>query len=291
VIGDPHRLRQILLNLIGNAIKFTTEGHVKLVIERSDHMLWHFSVEDSGVGISPEKQSIIFDSFSQADSSTTREYGGTGLGLSICKSLVEQMGGEIGVESRSGKGSTFWFELVLPLSRDNEAKVDEKVDLARQEIVICDNDHALDQYLLNQLTDWGAVCTHASSPEVLLTVLEQYLRVSRYPAKLIINGQWRSAVESLASEMDLSRCELIWIDHGGSSHQLKGKVIHCTGSLVKQLHLLDVLISHESENEDMSVSGESIPRADAQNRILLVEDNRINQNVALAQIQAIRPGA
>ncbi|MCC6473582.1 MAG: response regulator [Burkholderiales bacterium] len=113
--GDPHHLRQVLINLIGNAIKFTEKGsitvHVSVVSETEEGCRLKFSVRDTGIGIPPEAQARIFDSFAQADDSTTRRFGGTGLGTTIAKQLVELMGGRIGLESAVGLGSTFWFEV------------------------------------------------------------------------------------------------------------------------------------------------------------------------------------
>lgn len=121
MIGDPTRYRQILFNLVGNAIKFTHGGevHVRLrsVPEGSDRVRFHCAVEDTGVGIAPEVRPRLFRAFEQGDSSTTRQFGGTGLGLAICRSLVEAMGGQIGVRSAPGEGASFWFEVVLPLVR------------------------------------------------------------------------------------------------------------------------------------------------------------------------------
>ena len=117
VIGDLSRLRQIIVNLIGNSIKFTESGAVGLSIGVDSRtpveLRLHFVVTDTGVGIPPEKQKLIFDAFSQADSSTARKFGGTGLGLSICSHLVELMGGKIWVESILGQGSSFHFTAVL----------------------------------------------------------------------------------------------------------------------------------------------------------------------------------
>jgi PAS domain S-box-containing protein len=121
LVGDPRRLAQILVNLVGNAVKFTSKGtiivRVRIASETADHAVLHFTVADSGIGISAEKQKLIFEPFTQSDSSTTRQYGGTGLGLSISSRLVALMGGTIGVESQPGQGSTFHFEVRFALQK------------------------------------------------------------------------------------------------------------------------------------------------------------------------------
>ena len=122
--GDPARLRQILLNLLGNAVKFTPKGEVSVNVELlgldDDVARLRFEVRDSGIGIPADKIDLLFNPFTQADSSTTRKYGGTGLGLSIVKRLTELMGGEVGVESREGQGSRFWFTLLLKRGSESQ---------------------------------------------------------------------------------------------------------------------------------------------------------------------------
>jgi two-component system sensor histidine kinase/response regulator len=122
VVADPTRLRQVMLNLLNNAVKFTAKGFVELrastvSIEGMETVL-RFSVSDSGIGLTEAQRLVIFEAFRQADGSTTRRYGGTGLGLSISKRLVEMMGGEIGVESEPGRGSTFHFTIRASLQTD-----------------------------------------------------------------------------------------------------------------------------------------------------------------------------
>ena len=122
VFGDPNRLRQIVLNLLSNAVKFTANGSVRLSVAlrepsepRPDNaVMLRFSVTDTGIGLTPDQQAGLFQAFNQADKSTTRRFGGTGLGLSIVKLLVELMNGSVGVSSRIGEGSTFWFDVCLP---------------------------------------------------------------------------------------------------------------------------------------------------------------------------------
>ncbi|GAB6907447.1 putative Histidine kinase [Desulfosarcina cetonica] len=130
LVGDPVRLRQILLNLCGNAVKFTQTGEIlieaHLDSQTPDRACIRFTIQDTGIGIAPEKVARIFSSFTQADNSTTRQYGGTGLGTTISKQLVELMGGEIGVESQLGHGSTFWFRVAFPLQPDRPVSAEEE---------------------------------------------------------------------------------------------------------------------------------------------------------------------
>jgi len=166
--GDPYHLRQVLYNLIGNGIKFTESGGVALTVTNlgeSDHAArLRFAIQDTGIGIAPEAQGRIFESFVQADNSTTRRYGGTGLGTTISKQLVEMMGGQIGLESTLGKGSTFWFE--LPLKKQAEGQVSEaSFRLNDIRIMLLGFAEAELQTLEQDLATWGARTGRAAGVE------------------------------------------------------------------------------------------------------------------------------
>jgi PAS domain S-box-containing protein len=158
VFGDKGRIRQVLMNLTNNAIKFTEKGHVLIDVETNelteDEVSLRISVEDSGLGIASEKLDTLFDKFTQADSSTTRRYGGTGLGLAISKQLVKLMGGTIAAKSRVGIGSTFWFTLRLPLQKKPPLPTTPRVDLARVRVLIVDDNAANRLVLQEQLRGW-----------------------------------------------------------------------------------------------------------------------------------------
>jgi signal transduction histidine kinase/CheY-like chemotaxis protein len=135
VIGDEPRLRQVLLNLLNNAVKFTTEGSVTVSLSHESvsptHERLRFAVTDTGIGIPEDKLDSVFERFSQVDGSTTRRYGGTGLGLAISRHLIALMGGELGVDSRPGQGSTFWFTVTLPRATQDEAARPERSEVRR----------------------------------------------------------------------------------------------------------------------------------------------------------------
>jgi len=176
VIGDPGRIRQILTNLVGNAIKFTSEGYVLITVggkEQTDDLVHlHISIKDSGIGIPEEHLDRIFDKFTQEDASTTRRYGGTGLGLSICKQLVERMDGDIGVSSCPGEGSTFWFTLPLPLDTQPLTMPVPAIDLTELRILIV-NDNDINRLILREnLTRWNIYCEDVASGKDAVKALQ-----------------------------------------------------------------------------------------------------------------------
>lgn len=175
LMGDPGRLRQVLINLVGNAVKFTDGGdvtvHVTRLSETSETVTIRFAVADTGPGISPEFQSQLFDPFTQGDGSTTRRYGGTGLGLAICKQLAELMGGEIGVTSSLGKGSTLWFTAVLGKPSLSELHEPPRLMLQGRRICIVD-DNATNRLILeNHCRGWGAEYVSVAGAEEGRTVI------------------------------------------------------------------------------------------------------------------------
>ncbi len=173
--GDSNRLRQVLVNLIGNAIKFTETGEIvvraKTVRREADRLTVRFSVSDTGIGIPADKLDRLFQSFSQVDSSTTRNYGGTGLGLAISQSLVELMGGAIGVDSEAGKGSTFWFEVPFALAAQSNEDLPGQMQLAGLRALIVDDNETNRIILAEYASGWGlTTITTASVDEALAAV-------------------------------------------------------------------------------------------------------------------------
>ncbi|MDY6971928.1 MAG: response regulator [Thermodesulfobacteriota bacterium] len=178
LIGDPGRLRQILLNLAGNSLKFTHEGEIYIVVEidedLADKIRMRFSVEDTGIGIPEDKRLMIFESFTQSDGSTTRKYGGTGLGIPIAKQLVELMGGEIGLESEVGLGSTFWFTAILTKQETQEdAQEKNEVHFDDLKALIVDNNRTNRFILKEYLKSWGCMTKDAPGGAKAMSLLKE----------------------------------------------------------------------------------------------------------------------
>lgn len=191
LVGDPNRLRQVLLNLLGNAVKFTDEGEVVLRVERDPHALGPgnllFTIRDTGIGIPEEKLTTIFERFTQADSSITRQYSGTGLGLTISRRLVERMGGKIRVESEVGKGSTFSFtaKFAVPVQPIPPVAPAQWEQLAGLRTLIVD-DNATNRLIVREtLTGWGIPAAEASGGEEAMVELLRALKAG-VPFRLVI---------------------------------------------------------------------------------------------------------
>lgn len=176
VKGDPGRIRQILTNLVGNALKFTSQGEVTIraKVHEKEKGLHCFScsIQDTGIGIPQEKMSSLFDSFSQVDASTTRKYGGTGLGLSICKQLSELMGGDVTVSSELGQGSCFTFNIEIEIS-ENSQKVLPSIDISKLSLLIVDDNATNREVLRGQLELWGVTVTEADRGAQALQLCQQ----------------------------------------------------------------------------------------------------------------------
>ncbi len=192
LVGDPGRLRQVLLNLIGNAVKFTQQGEivvqVKVEADRERKVELHFAVRDTGIGIPEDKQDMIFEAFCQADGSATREYGGTGLGLTISQQLVELMGGRIWIESQPGAGSAFHFLMELkkqPSDRCDPAELEMTRGWQGLPVLVIDDNTTHRRVLLEMLTHWGLEVTEAESGLAGLQELERAQATSR-PFRLVL---------------------------------------------------------------------------------------------------------
>ena len=177
VLGDPNRIRQVLINLIGNAIKFTERGeitlHCEVVEDQNSQVVVHFWVRDTGIGIAADKQQLIFEAFTQEDTSTTRRYGGTGLGLSISRRLVELMGGRIWMDSVVGQGSTFHFTTRLQHDLAPPQPIDHQIDLRGKHLLIVDDNATNRQVLSGMLAAWDITTREANSGAAALKIMRE----------------------------------------------------------------------------------------------------------------------
>ena len=203
-IGDPNRLRQILLNLVSNAIKFTEQGEVAVRITGGKPGELQFAVSDTGIGIPPDKLEVIFDDFEQAEVATTRKYGGTGLGLGIARRLVEVMGGKLKVESRVGEGSTFSFNLALPESSAISAA--QSLDLHGSVVLIADAASANRALLRDTLEELGAAVTEDLNDASDLAIVDFWMLDQVHSRRIIpmLLTHRRTTDEKRCSELGLS---------------------------------------------------------------------------------------
>jgi len=304
-IGDAERLRQILNNLVGNAIKFTSHGEVVLtlkVIEQTGQAgLLRFEVRDTGIGIADNARERIFESFSQADGSTTREYGGTGLGLAICKQLVDLMGGEIGVQSTPGEGTLFWFEIRLPRYDGILESRSELAALSGSRVLVVDDNATNREILLHQLEAWGMRVGMAESGRQGLDMLRAASEHHK-PYDLVILDMHMPKMDGLDVAKKVSADPLIagvpMILLSSVCHNEKGEVMRAAGILrhltkpARQSELYDCIADVMQPDREVltsetdKVSRNSVTDLRQQNsRILLVEDNGVNREVARGMLE------
>ncbi|MCG8472473.1 MAG: response regulator [Desulfobacterales bacterium] len=301
--GDPSRIRQVLVNLIGNAIKFTRHGEILITItpmQNESKTFLHFSVSDTGIGIKPDMEASLFSAFSQADISTTRRFGGTGLGLAISKQLVELMGGQIGVKRRDSGGSTFWF--TLPLGKESEKTGSWKpsAKIHGTKILLVDDNHTSRRILATQLKAWQCIVHEAASGLEALESL-QATDAPHFSIAIIDSDMpgmdGKNLAQSIRNTPEINVPFLIymtplWLRGGASQFKTLGFDAYFSKPF-KRVHLYNTIatlsgiepIPKKTRNIPTSrLSVEAIKQKNFQ--ILLVEDFPINQEVALGILES-----
>jgi PAS domain S-box-containing protein len=311
-IGDAGRIRQVVANLAGNAVKFTPSGDVVIEIhcegETQDSAAMRVTVADTGIGIPPEKLEILWQKFTQADTSTTRQFGGTGLGLAISKQLIELMGGSIGCESEPGKGSRFWFRLRLP--RDPEARPAEipDVDLTGLRVLIVDDNEINRRVVHEQICGWGMRNgSFASAAEGLDAVRAAkaagdpyHFVISDFQMPVIDGATLATMIKSDPSIRQTLFVMLTSVGHRSELRGLEGASIDaCLTKPVRQSQLLNTLSTLWSKKLQADLAdapetrfGDSVGALRAALngrtiRALIVEDNMVNQVVAKRMLERL----
>lgn len=300
LFGDVGRLRQVIVNLVGNAIKFTEEGEVVVEVRRGASfekaINLRVSVRDTGIGISKEKCETIFNEFEQADSSTTRHYGGTGLGLAISSRLVELMGGRIWVTSKPGRGSTFHFTVAMQIADENGLRQSVPVVVGGTPVLILDDNQTNRLILDEMLTNWGMLPKQAEGVEQAQAMIEEAaLRGDQF--RLVLSdvnmpsadgfafAEWMRAQDSTATT------PIIMLTSGGrDGDQLRRKELEISAHLMKPIkqselfntivRVLGANIGTDSVVEESTSAAETTPLA-----VLLAEDSLFNQKLAITLLE------
>jgi two-component system sensor histidine kinase/response regulator len=308
--GDPVRLRQILTNLIGNAIKFTDMGRVVVNMEvardSKESLTLRFSVEDTGIGIPIEQRPQLFQSFTQGDSSTTRKYGGTGLGLAISKQLVELLGGDIGVESERGRGSTFWFTAVLE-RQDAEERSEAAGKLALQPAGGLDGMRALlvasrgavPELLRTSLASWGCASEELASTTWIIAEMRLAANAGNpfHAALLDIDTKDFDTTigNEIASDPILFNTALIAVSSNPRS--ISDALLRERGFTACLPKPVPAEMLHQILTRIWNVEPAPVPAPDAaaaasagaaeeqRPRVLVAEDNPVNQTIVLRLLQ------
>jgi|GEM_PF-593110 len=303
--GDPVRMRQLFINLIGNAIKFTDAGEVMVIAEpldiQSDVVQLRFAVRDTGIGIALDVQAAIFDSFSQADGSTTRRFGGTGLGLAIVKQLVEMMGGSFGVESEPGKGSTFWFTAYFKKQPAlYQSLPDQKMVLSGLRLLIVDDNATNRTILHDQIISWGMHNGSAENGQQALDMLRAATDFGK-PYDIAILDMHMPGMDGLElaraikSDPTLSSVRLVMLSSVGQyvgNRDIRAAGIeHILCKPVRQSHLYNCLVTlmenalkAASSHHTQAAAGE-LDHEQFSARVLVAEDNPVNQAVTVGMLE------
>jgi PAS domain S-box-containing protein len=305
VIGDPGRLRQILINLVGNAIKFTEKGEIVVTVEEAtrsqEEVTLHFNIADSGIGIPDEKQKIIFDVFAQADGSMTRKYGGTGLGLAISSQLVDLLGGRIWVESAVGKGSRFHFTARfgrLKEAADKPVAPAKMMATSRPLLLVEDNKACLG--LLEKLVShWGFKTISAESADETIVVLDD-IRDKEKPSPLVLLDANLPGHDSfmildyIKNHPDIAKSAVVMMSSANSRIEatpwIKLGIPAYLNKPIKPSELKKVLlevlgIAPQTQEPPPSEPKPAEPTSRQTYRILIAEDNLVNQRVAIYMLE------
>ncbi len=299
VKGDPTRFKQVIINLMGNAPKFTEKGEIEIAIdteeETADGIKLHTTIRDTGIGIPEDKRHLIFEAFKQADGSTTRKFGGTGLGLSICKKIAEQMKGDVWVESEVGRGSTFHFTAWLGKAEDKEVKKIAPVSLTGKTALIIDDNPANLKILSHTLESTGLKTIVLSDVNEVLPSLKKAEK-SNNPADIcildiqmpVISGYELSRLIR-KSDSQISSIPLVALSSLMGNEAKKCQEAGFSGFLSKPVRkeklymMLERLLAEKNEKREVpTIKTQYSLREDAKHglRILLAEDNPVNQKLA-----------
>jgi two-component system, sensor histidine kinase and response regulator len=304
VRGDPSRLRQVLLNLAGNALKFTEKGEVRIHVERVEEstsgVSLKFSVTDTGIGMTPEQMAKLFQTYAQVDRTINRKYGGTGLGLAISRQLVTLMGGEIGVSSQAGKGSTFWFKVPLEKQFAVELAVPSRDALRGLRVMVVDPVRSVRESLIEMLRNWDCEVAEAESAHAALISMRAAAAAGRPIAVALLDmhmpGMEGEALgRTIRQERALAGTRLVLLTSlGRRGDAARAKAAGFSAYLLKpvqQLHLHDALVELITAPADATGNAPLVTRHSIEEkrrqrvRILLIEDDVINQLVALSALK------
>lgn len=301
IIGDPGRLKQIILNLFSNAVKFTEKGEVILTINelsRSEKDLsLHFIISDTGIGIPEEKQKIIFSPFSQADGSTTRKFGGTGLGLTISKHLVEIMGGKIWIKSKKGEGSNIHFTANFKFEKDKNRRKPASVNKLKDIEVLVVDDNATNLRILKEMfISWRMKPVTASSAKEAIRIIKKYRKAGKAFPMIFVDSQMPemdgfSLIEYINEKFSSDRSVIMMLTSADRINDVnRCKALDVNAYLVKPVAQHDLLqaillflggrAEKKSEDKAELITKNSLLDKGKNYRVLLAEDNRINQKVA-----------